>query len=108
MITLCIRVVAVCLLACTSLVRADDVFVHVPLTQLEFSNGSLPVQEPSADSWRRAEVLIPYAALDGPGEAYIAESSSRDEMRWQTPRYTRESAVLVAKLPSVQAITGTV
>jgi hypothetical protein len=102
-----VRLLVVCLLAPATAAYGEDVFVHVPLTQLEFKGGSPPAPDGKEQVRWRAPVLIPFVALDGPGEAYIADAAL-DRNGWGRPEYHRDSAVFVAKLPSDQPIGGTV
>ncbi len=97
---------AACLIAIASPARADDIFIQVPLPQMKFTNGSLPVPEPAMRSWRLAESLSPCVVLDGPGEAFLTDGSAT-EFGWRMQRFEGERAILVAKLPTAGPISGT-
>lgn len=106
MFQLCVRFVVVCVLVCTNPARADDIFVRVPLTKLEFTNGSLPTYDADTTPWRLADILVPMVVIDGPGEAYVSDPVS-DRLDSQPSRHAQERGVLFAKLPSDKSVTGT-
>jgi hypothetical protein len=101
-------VAAACLVVLPGLARAGDIFVHVPLEQMDFAGAKLPDPDRLPDSysfWRNA--FTPYAVLDGPGEAYITVPPEPGR-QWDRPAFSKEAAVFVAKLASDKPVTGTV
>ena len=90
----CLRtLVALGVLALATAAHAEDAYYRVRLGDLKITEGTLP-QPPSMPDWRhwqRAWAMLPYAVLDGGGEAYV--NSGDATMRfspWSMPQLDRE------------------
>ena len=94
------------ILALAADTMAEDVYYSVPLVQLEFTEGTLPVQAPTGDwaVWRRQQSMPSYVVLDGPGEAYV-----RYDVTWRRSRNaaeTFESNRVVVRTAKRRKVTG--
>lgn len=79
---------------------AEDAYFHVPVTALHFTEGALPTGSPPT---MRAQVLRPYAALDGEGEAYV---TGEDYLPWQAPAENYRNVALAVRAPKGKEVTG--
>jgi hypothetical protein len=78
--------VAVCVIAAAALVRADDAYYDIPLSELKLVEGKLPGTA-DVTTWRhyeRSQSMQPYAIVDGTGEAYLTGSVAGGEY-WVPP-----------------------
>src|SRR5688572_20257620 len=87
------------LVGCVLLILAapasgDDVYYHVPVTQLQLTKGKLPA--PGGRGWNAVHNLLawPRVLLDNPGEAYVA------------PGWPLNMANVAVRAPAGKAITG--
>ena len=86
-------VLLVIAVGCPAALLAEDAYFSVPLAELQLTEGRLPTGAarsrlaglPSADA------KIPYAVLDGPGEAYVV-----DRRYWSEPWSPTEIAARTA------------
>ncbi len=105
-ITKCFRVIFCCaILATPCLTTAEDVYYHIPVSSLKFTEGSLPVQGGfwGGQRWQLLPAVRPYAVLDGAGEVYV---NSPNEMAWApTTRFAETTTVSIRTTGSTE-VTG--
>src|SRR2546425_505175 len=80
---------------------ANDAFYRVPVAELKITEGTWP-QAPAIDSPRASRmqsVLLPYATLDGEGEAFV-DGVTGGEVRGA------RVGTLAIRAPEGRAITG--
>jgi hypothetical protein len=88
-----------CYLAC-----AEDVYYHVPLTSLTFTEGKLPTETAyTGTAWQMADSMQPYAVLDGPGEVFVGGETV---FRWTQPGQAYRNSFLAVCAPKGAAPTG--
>lgn len=98
--------VAACVFTAVTPAFAQDVFVRVQVSQLEFKGGPLAPEDETANTWRMMDVLIPSVTLSGPGEAYIGDVSDEEQV-WSPTVFARERSFVVAKIPAGATLAGT-
>jgi hypothetical protein len=98
-----IQIPALLTLGC-ALARAEDVYYHVPLASVSFSEGQLPTKpEWNGSAWRMLDVYQPYAVIDGKGEAFVAGPDMRP---WDATARNYENTFLAARVPKGTAPDG--
>src|SRR5882724_1303941 len=87
-----------------SLALAEDAYYHVPLSSLTLLEGKLPKDfQQSGSYWQMGEALLPYAVLDGDGEAFVSSERPR---RGRFTEVIRHNAPLVLRSPKGNPLTG--
>jgi len=87
--------------------RAEDVYYHIPLNSLRFTDGALPMDAandaPGRTDFSLAQARQPYASLDGEGEIYVGGETF---MRWTPAREFYRGSFLAVRAPAGKEITG--
>ena len=101
----------VSLLLGNSQLASADVYYVQPIAELEILEGALPnfneTTRLNYRVWWRAQVVHPYAVLDGDGEIYISPRRSPWERRWRARQGEAPDTTSVAiRVPEARAITG--
>ncbi len=85
---------------------ADDAYFHVPIKDLEITEGKLPDNKTdganiwSSRGWRLSQQIFPYGTLDRPGEIYVQwESQFPTVLQWQNVQ-------VVIRAPQGADVTG--
>ncbi len=85
-------------------VGADDVYFHMPLNDLELTEGQLPTAEPGWVPWWNQRSERVYAVLDGEGEVYLRyDVNVQRRADRSEPAFLREIAV---RVPQRREVTG--
>ena len=98
------RILALVLALSSFPALAEDVYVQVPLTGLQFAEGALPTQfKWKGNAWEALEALQPYVALEGAGEAVIGGPGLQP---WGNPEQSYANAQLLLRLPTTAPVAG--
>ena len=113
--------------ACFSVVQvtatraaAEDAYFAIPVAKLKITKGAWPGRGAGGSgdwNWQRAAVMVPYAVLDGPGEAYLGLSVGREWSRGRAPDRSTDTVNsngangwqngIAIRVPKPRTVTGT-
>lgn len=84
----------------------EDVYYDVALEDLPIVEGARPEppKEPHWRHWQRAELMAPYAVLEGEGDVCVA--SAEPDFRWRNAN--RDAARVLARVPAGRPAKGSI
>ncbi len=84
---------------------AEDIFFHLPIASLTFSEGALPARSDSSNfrRWQTLPALQPYAVLDGEGEVYIGGEGLQP---WSPPGRLYENTTIAIRAAAGKDVSG--
>ena len=91
--SICMRAIVLAVAMSSAMTAfAKDSYYSIPIRDLKLTEGSLPVRKDPVD-WRRqvqaSQTMMPYAALDGEGEAYVIGRGEPTDtwQSWASPNW---------------------
>ncbi len=96
-------------LSWAAVAAGDDAFYRVPIGDLKLTEGSLPDHWDTVVDWRwgqSGEAMVPYAVLDGDGEAYV-QMTQFPGRRWRGGTVAVQGSAIFVRTPKTgQDVAG--